>query len=290
MRPRVFMVSIDEIAENFVFGERFRGDYTRQVTLSDGSTRTITLTPAIHKDMELVQLNDTGHVSYMGPQGTTTNGRLMIQVRAFDLLYPDGKSCAAAILSIQAVQDLYWSLGTDPQIIRARVEQVPAREDEPELDTILMGQSFWQTTGHTARLPQELRLLCGLAMHACAELKEALSPSGGHAGDVPFFIARQQRESELQSLWPAPAQQTGRILLLDDPFTSGNTVVRVLQASFGLDMAAASQKSREVNESGLCVLELDSPRDVAETCRRLNASWRAAGLPLYCAPQAAGVA
>ncbi len=285
MKPRIFMVSIDEIAANFAFGERFRGEYTRQVTLSDGSTRTVRLTPAIYKDMELVQLNDTGHVSYMGPHGTTTNGRLMVQVRAFDLLYPDGKSCAAGILSVPAVQDLYRSLGTDPEIIRARVAKVAECEDEPELDTILMGDSG-KPLGYTSRLPQELRLLCGLAMHARAELQEALTPCDGRAGDIPFFIARQQRESDLQSLWPAPAHQTGRILLLDDPFTSMNTVARVLHEAFGLDVAAASQKSHEVHASGQCVLELGPPGDAAATCRRLNASWRAAGLPLYCAPQA----
>jgi ATP-dependent Clp protease adapter protein ClpS len=78
---RAFIVIVDEIRQNFVFGDPFVSSYTRTVTMSDGSTRTITLTPMVHDDgMEVVELNDTGHVSYMGSHSTTTNGTLMVQV------------------------------------------------------------------------------------------------------------------------------------------------------------------------------------------------------------------
>jgi hypothetical protein len=36
-----FIVCIDEIQQNSVFGEQFTGRYTRTVTFSDGSVRTI---------------------------------------------------------------------------------------------------------------------------------------------------------------------------------------------------------------------------------------------------------
>lgn len=76
-----FIVSIDEIRQNFVFGEPFVGHYYRQVTLSDGSVRRIQLTPMIHRGMQVVELRDNGGLSYMGLDGTTTDGTLMIQLR-----------------------------------------------------------------------------------------------------------------------------------------------------------------------------------------------------------------
>jgi ATP-dependent Clp protease adapter protein ClpS len=288
VKSRIFMISVDEVAQHFVFAERFRSGYTRSVTMSDGSIRTVRLTPAVHEDRDLVQLNDTGHVSYMGPHGTTTNGKLMVQVRAFDLLYPDGKSCAAAILSVPTVQAVYESLGTRPEIIRGRLEKLQAKDDEPELDHILMEDSFSNTLPHSRQVPQELRLLCGLVMHGSVELKEALTPIGAKPGGVPFFVAHHRRESELQSLWPARDRQTGRVLLLDDPFTSMRTVTDALEVSFGMDPASANRKMREVNDSGACILELSSGEDVTIACLRLNASWRSIGIPLYCAPESAG--
>ena len=80
MSTKAFIVCLDEIRQNFVFGDPFVGSYTRTVTMSDGSTRTITLTPAVRDGVELVELNDTGHVSYMGLHSTTTNGTLMVHV------------------------------------------------------------------------------------------------------------------------------------------------------------------------------------------------------------------
>jgi ATP-dependent Clp protease adapter protein ClpS len=79
-----FLVSIDEIQQNFAFGEPFAGRYTKTVTLSDGSTRTLELTPMIHNGRPVVELKDTGFRSYMGLNGTTTNGNLMVQIRDLD--------------------------------------------------------------------------------------------------------------------------------------------------------------------------------------------------------------
>jgi len=79
-----FVVSIDEIQKNLAFGERFAGRYTKTVTLSDGSTRTIELTPMIRNGRPVVELKDTGGRTYMGLNGTTTNGNLMVQILDLD--------------------------------------------------------------------------------------------------------------------------------------------------------------------------------------------------------------
>jgi ATP-dependent Clp protease adapter protein ClpS len=79
-----FIVCIDEIQQNFAFGEQFAGRYTKTVTLSDGSTRTIELTPIIRNGRPVVELKDTGGLTYMGLNGTTTNGNLMVQIRDLD--------------------------------------------------------------------------------------------------------------------------------------------------------------------------------------------------------------
>jgi hypothetical protein len=80
VKTREFIVCLDEIQQNFVFGDQFAGSYTKTLTMSDGSTRTIKLTPMIHDGRPVVELNDTGHISYMGLNGTTTNGTLMVQL------------------------------------------------------------------------------------------------------------------------------------------------------------------------------------------------------------------
>ena len=68
-----FAVSIDEVRQNFAFGEPFEGSYVKTVTLADGSSRTVKLTPLVRDGQELVQLDIDGHVIYMGLNGTTTN-------------------------------------------------------------------------------------------------------------------------------------------------------------------------------------------------------------------------
>lgn len=84
LSSRPFAVSIDEIKQNFVFGELFSGSYEREFTLSDGSKRIIKLTPMIHQGREVVEFRDTGGMTYMGLNGTTTNGTLMVQLRDYE--------------------------------------------------------------------------------------------------------------------------------------------------------------------------------------------------------------
>lgn len=81
MSKKEFMVSINEIKQNFVFAERFTGIYERELTMSNGKTRKIQLVPTIHDGKQLVLFKDNSHYSYMGLNGTTTNGTLMVQLR-----------------------------------------------------------------------------------------------------------------------------------------------------------------------------------------------------------------
>ncbi|HTD27782.1 MAG TPA: hypothetical protein VK660_00175 [Xanthomonadaceae bacterium] len=82
---RSYMVSIGELRQNFVTGEEFSGSYSRILTMSDGSTREITLRPEVQDGKEVVELTDqnsNGQIahSYLGPNGTTIAGMLMINV------------------------------------------------------------------------------------------------------------------------------------------------------------------------------------------------------------------
>ncbi len=77
-----FAVFIDEVRQNFVFGDAAEGQYVKTVILADGGSRTVKLTPVVRDGQELVQLDIDGHVTYMGPNGTTTNrNTLMVAVR-----------------------------------------------------------------------------------------------------------------------------------------------------------------------------------------------------------------
>lgn len=62
----------------------FSGSYTQTITMSDGKQRQIELTPMLHKGMQVVRLQDSGHTSYMGLNGTTLNGTLLVQLRDMD--------------------------------------------------------------------------------------------------------------------------------------------------------------------------------------------------------------
>ncbi len=288
MNSRKFYVSLDEISQNFVFAERFSGSYTRTVTLSNGTTRTVKLTSMVRDKVgDVVELDDGGHITYMGLNGTTTNGNLMVQLRELPMLYPDEKSCAAALLASPIVLTLYRTLGADPELIRAHVINLREQDDNPDTDRVLMADTPWQK--HAARPPDrissELRLLCGLLMHGTPDVKAALTPSDRQAGDVVFFVAHEEEESALRARWPAPEAQTGKVLLLNDPFTQMNTVAGALNAFFGMDPQSANTKMLEVHESGAAELELAPGISASDECRRLNAHWRAMGLPLYCAPQ-----
>lgn len=81
MKGKEFVVCLDEIRQNFAFGDHFLDSYCKTVTMSDGSMRKIKLTATIHNDREVVELDDGGQVTYMGLNGTATNGNLMIQLR-----------------------------------------------------------------------------------------------------------------------------------------------------------------------------------------------------------------
>lgn len=78
---KVFTVSIDEVKQSFAFAEHFSGSYDKAITMSDGTTRRIELTPMIHEGVQVVRLKDSGGVTYMALNGTTTNGALMVQLR-----------------------------------------------------------------------------------------------------------------------------------------------------------------------------------------------------------------
>jgi len=65
MSKKAFVVFIDEIQQNFVFGQPFVGSYKSTVTMSDGQQRTVTLTPMTHEGREVIQFNDSGNISYM---------------------------------------------------------------------------------------------------------------------------------------------------------------------------------------------------------------------------------
>lgn len=76
-----FMVSVDEVRNNLVFAERFQGSYHKTFRMSDGSERTLRLQPLIRQNERVLALEDNGKMTYMGMNGTTTNGTLMVQVR-----------------------------------------------------------------------------------------------------------------------------------------------------------------------------------------------------------------
>ncbi|AIF47806.1 hypothetical protein [Dyella japonica] len=80
-----YTVSIDEVRQNFVWSETIEGAYKRVVTTSDGTVHEITLRPVNKDGRELVELTDQSRDglqhSYMGPNGTTTDGSLMVNVK-----------------------------------------------------------------------------------------------------------------------------------------------------------------------------------------------------------------
>lgn len=92
MSKRQFYVFIDEIRQNFVFGDQFSGHYTKSLTLSDGSVRNIELTPMIHKGMQVVEFKDSGGRTYMGLNGSTTNGTLMVKLLDVDTTREEEKA------------------------------------------------------------------------------------------------------------------------------------------------------------------------------------------------------
>jgi ATP-dependent Clp protease adapter protein ClpS len=93
---RRLFVFIYEIRQEFVWGDELGQRYTQTVSLSNGATRSLELTPMIRHGMPVVEFKDTGHCSYMGLNGTTTNGTLMVQIRDYDAARDEWKRWSAA--------------------------------------------------------------------------------------------------------------------------------------------------------------------------------------------------
>lgn len=83
-----YSVAIDEVKQTLVEPQFFDTQFHRTVTMSDGSVRDITLRSMQENGEPVVQFDDrTGQgtfTSYMGPNGTTTNGRLMVNIKDAD--------------------------------------------------------------------------------------------------------------------------------------------------------------------------------------------------------------
>ncbi len=202
-------------------------------------------------------------------------------------LYPDQRSCALSVLSTDAVDSLYKTLGTDPEIIKTRLSTLPDQDGDLNAAEVLRAGSLWHQhmASLTTPIPLELGLLIGLLVRGTREVKEALTPLSGMPGDIPFLVAHKKPEAELRALWPTPIEQTGHALLLNDHFSPMEAVVQALEESFRLNRELAIKKMLEVHTSGLSVLEVDLGSNVSDTCSRLNSEWRSIGLPLYCVPQ-----
>jgi ATP-dependent Clp protease adapter protein ClpS len=83
-----FVVFIYELRETLAFAEEFTGQYTKSVTLSDGTTRNVELTPMMRNGMPVVELKGTGGSNWIGMMrvltATQTHGKLMVQVLGLD--------------------------------------------------------------------------------------------------------------------------------------------------------------------------------------------------------------
>jgi hypothetical protein len=84
LAKKVFRVELYEVQQKLTPGdflaEEFSGTYTRTVALSDGTKRTIELTPMVHRGMQVVRLSDNGGVTYSSLNGSTLDGKLLIHL------------------------------------------------------------------------------------------------------------------------------------------------------------------------------------------------------------------
>jgi len=78
---RTFLVNFAEIVQVLELGERFKGSYERSLMLTDGSERHIRLTPMVRDGELRVELRDGEGLTFMGPNGSTYNGDLLINLR-----------------------------------------------------------------------------------------------------------------------------------------------------------------------------------------------------------------
>lgn len=75
-----FVVSVDEVKQNFAFAEPMQDSYTKTVKMSDGTVRKIELRPVTRNGKTVIEFKDGSGLTYMGIGGTTTNGTLMVSV------------------------------------------------------------------------------------------------------------------------------------------------------------------------------------------------------------------
>ena len=198
---------------------------------------------------------------------------------------PDERDQAIAVASTEAVRALYAKFGTDTRAVQARLRGLRAAQPNPRIESLLDAASHWHRGLDEAApgIALELRLLVGLFTFGSAETKTALVPDGGMPGDIPFFVAHGRLEPELRADWPPLQDASGRVRLLNDPFSPMQAVVDALRVHFGFTQDLAAGKMLEIHRSGAALL--DSPAGSAQdTCLRLNREWRDAGLALYCEP------
>ncbi len=202
-------------------------------------------------------------------------------------LFADERDCALSIMQSDIVQKLYADLGTDTALIQDHLQSMAPPIENPSLDMVLTEGSIWHVglDRLSPPLPMELRLLAGLLTQGSATMRKLLTPTKGQPGDIPFYVTHRRWESELRKLWPEASNQTGDVLLYNDPFTPMEWVVEALQTSFALGLEAATRTMLKVHVSGSSVLKAIGPESVTDTCTRLNAHCRASGWPLYFAPQ-----
>jgi ATP-dependent Clp protease adapter protein ClpS len=79
-----YVVFIYEIRQEIVFAEEFSAQYSKMVTLSDGTVRTVELTPMMRDGDPVIEFKDTGHRTYIGTEsvrtGSHTNENLMVKI------------------------------------------------------------------------------------------------------------------------------------------------------------------------------------------------------------------
>jgi ATP-dependent Clp protease adapter protein ClpS len=81
LSKRRFVVSMYEIREEIAWAEEFTGQYIRTVTLSDGTTQQIELTPAARNGAPVIRLSGGNAIGLTRVRsGSYVNGNLMIQV------------------------------------------------------------------------------------------------------------------------------------------------------------------------------------------------------------------
>ena len=76
-----YVVSIDEVKTNFAYGKPFHDHFAQTVSLSDGTTHEIELTPGMFEGKQSIEYKDNGKSTYQGLNWTVREGSLVVQVR-----------------------------------------------------------------------------------------------------------------------------------------------------------------------------------------------------------------